>query len=143
MPAALRAARQLVERELQRPATSDTDDAHHGAALFRAYAATCDNVRATMGDDGCDALFARAYARENAAHPALKQLRIGKNYDTSLENVGAAIATHGVIAATAAVEALIATVIDILARLIGEDMAIRIIDHDAALPPISGGAPPS
>ena len=140
MPAALRAARLLVERELQRPATSDTDDARHGAALFRAYAGTCDNVRATMGDDGCDALFSRAYARENAAHPALKHLRVGKSYDTSLENVHAGIATHGVVAATAAVEALIATLIDILARLIGEDMAIRIIDHDAGPPPGSGGA---
>jgi hypothetical protein len=138
LPAARAAAQRLVERELERPGAFDTDAARLGAALFRAYAAVCDNVRATMGDDGCIALFGRAYARELASHPALHEVRGRTKYETSLENVLAGIDAHGAAAVRAAVEAVIATVIDILARLIGEDMAIRIIDHDAA-PPADGG----
>ena len=47
-----------------------------------------------------------------------------------LDGVVASVEAHGVAAVTAAIEALLASVVDILGRLIGEDMAIRLIDQD-------------
>jgi hypothetical protein len=47
---------------------------------------------------------------------------------------------HGVAAVCAATEALLATVVDILVPLIGEDMVMRLIDPDAPRSRTSGGA---
>ena len=59
-----------------------------------------------------------------------------------LDGVAASAETHGIVAVTAAVEALLAALLDILGRLIGEDMAIQLIDYDASRPRTSGADTP-
>lgn len=102
-----------------------------GAALQRTCLRVSENLRDSLGEDGCNALLARALARTEADHPALKNIRRLNEGSIHLDGVVAGIEAHGAAAVTAAIEALLATLVDVLGRLIGEDMAIRIIDHDA------------
>jgi len=110
------------------------------AALERTCLRVSDNLRDSMGNDGCNALLVRALARTEANHPALKNICRLSGGDIHLDGVLASVETHGVAAVTAAIEALLAALVEILGRLIGEDMAIRLIDHDAAGSPSSNGA---
>ena len=112
-------------------------------ALDRACGLVVNNLRESMGDDGCDALFARAISRSEASHPVIKQLRGTRESGISREHLSDAVKADEP-AARAGVEALLASLIEILARLIGEDMALRIIDRDSNRdlpPPDSSGAP--
>jgi len=99
-----------------------------GDALQRMCARMCCNLRDTMGDDGCTALLARALARTEAAHPALMSIRRISRGTISLDRVVDGVEAHGVAAVTAGIEALLIALIEILGRLIGEDMAIRILE---------------
>jgi hypothetical protein len=87
-----------------------------------------------MGEGGADALLARALARTEAHHPALKDIRSLKEGAIHLDGVVGSVGTHGIATVTAAIEALLATLVDILGRLIGEDMAIRLVDVDHDTP---------
>jgi hypothetical protein len=108
-----------------------------GAALQRTMSRVFESLRDSMGIDGCNALLVRALARTEAEHPALKSItRLNEN-SIHLDGVAASIEAHGVAAVTKAIEALIAALIDALGRLIGEDMAMRLIDPDA--PPSRSG----
>jgi hypothetical protein len=108
-----------------------------GAALQRMISRVFESLRDSMGVDGCNALLVRALARTEAEHPALKNIaRLNEN-SIHLDGVVASVDLHGVAAVTKALEALLAALIDALGRLIGEDMAIRLIDPDA--PPSRSG----
>jgi hypothetical protein len=117
-----------------------TEPAIVAPALQRIFARTCDNLRDAMGDDGCDALVARARARVERSHPALEDLCRRRAGDLQVEDVLATIDAYDVDAITAAVEVFLAALIEILSRLIGEDMAIRLIDHDVPRSRPNGGA---
>jgi hypothetical protein len=93
-----------------------------------------------MGDAGCAALLARAFARAEGAHPALKDLRRPGDDGVRLDGIAAIADLHGIAAVNAAIEALITVVIDILTRLIGEDMTTQLFDRDEREPPTRGGA---
>ena len=92
-----------------------------------------------MGDAGCAALLARALARTEGAHPVLKDLRRRADEGIRLDGIPASAAAHGIESVTAAIEALIAALVDILTRLVGDDMAIRLLDQDDPHPPARGG----
>jgi len=140
---ALESARRLVKRECDRPAKSRLSPDGIAEALYRACDLVVRNLRESMGDDGCDALFARAISRTEALHPVIKQLRDSRESGLSRAHLSDAVtADEG--AARAGVESLLAGLIEILARLIGEDMALRIIDRDSNRdlpPPDASGAP--
>ena len=93
-----------------------------------------------MGDAGCAALFDRALARTEGAHPALKDLRGRADDGIRLDRIAASADAHGIENVTAAIEALIGALVDILTRLIGDDMTIRLLDHDGPQPPARRGA---
>jgi hypothetical protein len=99
------------------------------------------NLREALGEDGTTALLARALTRTETHHPSLKS--IWRLHDTSvhLDGVAAAAEQHGVAEVALAIEALFAALIDVLSRLVGEDMAIRIVDHDVPTTSNNGRAP--
>jgi len=109
-------------------------------ALQQTCLRVLENLRDAMGEDGCNALLTRALARTEADHPALTNLRRFNDGTIHLDGVVASVESHGVAAVTAAIEALLAALVDVLGRLIGEDMAIRIIDHDAPRSRTADGA---
>jgi hypothetical protein len=92
-----------------------------------------------MGVAGCDALVARARSRVARSHPAITELCREPSGDVQVDDVLAAISAHGEEAVIAAIEALLAALIEVLSRLIGEDMATRLIDQDGPQSRRDGG----
>lgn len=109
------------------------------AALQRALVRVWANLGDSVGDDGRDALLSRALARTESNHPALKDIRKLNNGAIHLNGVVASAEAHGIAPVTDAIEALLAALLDVLGRLIGEDMAMRLLDHDLPGPSPDGG----
>ena len=97
---------------------------------------TCTRVsgalRNALGADGCNALLVRALTRTEAQHPLIGDLRGASEGNVSFDGLAKSVDDHGVVPVTAAIEALLAALIDILVRLVGEEMTIRITAADAA-----------
>ena len=102
-----------------------------GSALgYRCRQVTA-SLREALGPDGCSALLARALAECEPTHPVLKHMRGPDGREVQLEGVSAGIERFGFDAAEAGAEAMFASLTGILGRLIGEDMAMRLIDLGA------------
>jgi len=129
---------EMARRLLARETSAASEPAMVAAALQRACERVSANLRDSVGDDGRDALIGRAFARTESAHPALKDIRKLNHGAIHLDNVVASVEAHGVAAVTAGIEALLAALLDVLARLIGEDMAMRLLDHDLPGPSPDG-----
>ena len=125
-------ARSLLARESPRGRKAEPKAV--GAALQATCVRVCHNLRDAMGVDGCTARLARALARTEHDHPALQEIRRLNNGGIHLDGIAASVEAYGIAPVTAAVEALLAALIDVLGRLIGEDMALRIIDQEAPGP---------
>lgn len=138
-PSSLQVARRLLAREAAQASEGETELV--GVALQRTCVRVSANMRDALGDDGWRALLVRALAHTEPQHPALTNMRLLDDGGIQPDAVLASVEAHGVAAVSAAVEALLAALIDILGRLIGEDMAIRLIDHDAPRPRARGAAP--
>jgi hypothetical protein len=133
-PPSLRIARRVLDRE----AAPAGDFAPQAAVIQRALTRVSDNLRTSMGKDGSSALMTRALSRAEAKHPALKDICRLAGGDIHLDGVSASIHVHGVAVVTAGIEALLAALLEVLIRLMGEDMAIRIIDYEAPRSRIGG-----
>ena len=131
-------ARRILAREARTVGHGTPEAA--APALQQACTRVTDVLRESMGDAGCAALLARAFARTEGTHPPLKDLRRAGDDGVRLDGIAASADEHGVEDVTAAIEALISAVIDILTRLIGEDMTIQLFDRGELEPPTRGGA---
>ena len=142
------------EREAQRASSADiarrllahdtapgaTDPEIVAVGLRKTCARISGALRNSLGVDGCNALLVRALTRTEAAHPLIKELRRNSDGGISFDVLVTSVDVHGVGPVTAAIEALLATLIDILIRLIGEDMTIRLTTAEAAMQsPANGG----
>jgi hypothetical protein len=134
-PAAHETARRLLARET----SAAGDPAMVAEAMQRALVRVRANLCDSVGDDGCNALLARALARTESDYPALRGIRTPNNGAIHLDGVPTIVEAHGVVPVTAAVEALLASLVDVLGRLIGEDMAMKLLDHDLPVPSPDGG----
>lgn len=124
-PAARELARQLLERET----AGTTEVAGHGAAMQRACARVTETLRRAVGQDGYSALLVRALARTQSEQPVLKEIRRNDEAGIHLDVV-AAVEDHGAATVRAALESLLAALVDILSDLIGADMVRSLLDHD-------------
>jgi hypothetical protein len=131
-------ARRLLAHEAASSNGSGGDPRAAAVALERACARVSERLRDSMGDDGYSALLARAIAHTEASHPVLKGIHRRTPNGIQLDGVVASVEINGVPAVTGSLEALLAAVLDILGRLIGEDMAVRIIDQNDGKQPASG-----
>jgi hypothetical protein len=127
-PTARELARQLLERET----ASATEVADFGAAMQRACAGVSETLRRSVGDDGYGALLARALARAEVAQPVLTSIRRNGAGAIHLDVV-AAVEDHGPVVVGAALESLLAALVDILSDLIGADMVRSLLEHDIGL----------
>jgi len=137
-PDSVLTARRLLASDA--PPRGEDSSAAIAAALQQTCLRVCGSLSDSFGDDGCNALFTRALARAEAQHPTLRDLRRADHDTIFLEGVAGTAALHGVVPVSAAIEALLAALVDILSRLIGEDMATRLINHEA--PRQKGGGAP-
>jgi hypothetical protein len=132
------ASQEMVRRLLARETSAAEEPAVVAAALQRTCMRVSANLRDSVGDDGRDALLGRALSRTESKHPALKDIR-KLNGAIHLDGIVASVEAHGVAPVTAAIEALLAALVDVLGRLIGEDMAMRLLDQDLPGPSLDGG----
>jgi hypothetical protein len=81
-----------------------------------------------LGATGADALLTRALAHEQGDYPFLSEIRIGHRSDPVLDGVTGIIQVHGASAAAAGLEAVLETLVSLLGRLIGDDMAAQLVE---------------
>jgi hypothetical protein len=90
----------------------------------------CARLRAVLtrwiGSDGYRALVDRALEQARAGHPAIAGLQCQAG---DVQGVAAAVGVHGAAEVKQGVLALVARLIDLLSRLIGEEMAVRLVEQ--------------
>jgi len=137
LPAGQSPNRQLARRliEAQRSERSEGDN------RARATAAACDRLYRELsrwvGLDGCYALFSRALARARTDYPALAQIEIRARSQPHIDVVAETIMARGDDATADGLEFMLERLIELLGRLIGEDMATKLIERSLAPAPRS------
>jgi hypothetical protein len=124
-----RTAEELARRLLAGDAPAeDTPDAV-AAATERVCRAVSTNLSRWFGIDGTNALFARALVRAQADYPALANVRYSHQSAVCLERLAESVRIHGADATADGVAAILIALIELLGRLIGPDIAIRIVEQ--------------
>ncbi len=98
-----------------------------------ARAAACDRLYRDLsrwvGPDGCHALFTRALAESLTEYPILAQVQLRPRAEPYIDGVADTARSHGDAATADALESIIVHVIELLRRLVGDDMAIKLIER--------------
>ena len=128
--AAIELARQLLGHEM----AGTLGPAETGAALERSLARVSENLRRSVGDDGYNALLSRAIAQTQTEHPALKDIRNDGVDGFSVESLTAGAHAHDIHVISAALESLVASIVELLSGLIGADMVLNLLDPDGSSP---------
>ena len=102
----------------------------------RAAAAACDDLYRQLsrwvGLDGCHALFTRALAEARTESAALDQIQLRQRAEPYIDGVAKSITSRGDAATADALEAMLVHLVELLGRLIGDDMATKLIDRSIA-----------
>ena len=118
-------ARRLIESRRSKRTGDDT--------AARAAAAACDHLYSELsrwvGPDGCHALFTRALAQARTEYPALEQIKLRARSEPYVDGTAGTIMAHGDAATADALEAMLVRLIELLGRLIGDDMAMKLIER--------------
>jgi hypothetical protein len=118
-------ARRLVDRRRSERAGADS--------AARAAVSACEHLYRELsrwvGSDGCHALFTRALAQAQAEYPALEQIQLRPRSDPYIDGVAATIMAHGDAATAEAFESVLVHIVELLDRLIGDDMAMKLIER--------------
>jgi hypothetical protein len=102
-----------------------------------------DELSRWIGRDGCHALFARALATAQAegGHRVLDTVRTSARSVYCLDGLNDSATRQGAAAATEGAAAILSALIELLGRLIGEDMALSLLEQSAsARAPAHAGA---
>jgi len=125
-------ARQIARRLI----TSHRSERAGGDTAARAAAAACDHLYRDLsrwvGPDGCHALFTRALAQARTEYPALEQIQLRARSEPYIDGVGETIMAHGDAPTAEALESMLVRLVELLGRLIGDDMAMKLIERSLA-----------
>jgi len=122
-------ARRLIEREaVAHPAPGIGASAAHRAQL--ACERVCRELSRWMGKTGCFTLFNRAVAKIRVVHTSLGEISIRTSEDPYLNGVGQAVEAHGEGPVAAALESVLTEVLELLGRLVGDDLTARILEQN-------------
>ena len=109
-----------------------------GETPARAAAAAADHLYQELsrwvGADGCHALFTRALAKAHTSHPSLQNIQLRARSQPYVDGIAATIMAHGDAATAEAVESMLVHLVELLGRLIGEDMATKLIERSLNVP---------
>jgi hypothetical protein len=127
-PSAEQIARRLVtSRQSQSPAAGSP---------ARAAAASADHLYRELsrwlGHDGCHALFTRALTEARTDSPPLRQIHLHARSDPYVDGVAETIMARGDPETADAIESVLSRLVELLARLIGEDMAMTLMERSLA-----------
>jgi hypothetical protein len=127
-PPARQIARRLINSHRSERAGGDT--------AARGAAAACDHLYRELsrwvGRDGCHALFTRALAEARTEYPALGQIQLRARSELYIDVVAETIMAHGDAATAEALESMLVRLVALLGRLIGDDMAMKLIERSLA-----------
>src|SRR3984893_9849370 len=126
--AAKQIARRLIEGHRAERAGGHTTARAAAAAGDQLYR----ELSRWVGRDGCHALFTRALAQAQTEYPALGQIQLHARSDPYIDGVAETIMAHGDPATAEGLEAMLVHLIELLGRLIGEDMATKLIERSLA-----------
>ena len=144
MPLAI-VARDLARRLIDSESAGQAQDP--ASADAAAAVAACDRLYRDLSDwlgrDGCHALFTRSLAETRISFPILEQVSLSPRSRRYVEGAASVIMEHGNAATTSALEAMMGALIELLVRLIGEDMAIKLIGQTSAVLRSPGTSMPS
>jgi hypothetical protein len=122
------AARLLIDRRRPQRKESDSDAGVVADACNDLYR----GLSRWVGRDGCDALFTRALAQARAGVATLDQVQLRPGADPYVEGVAESVVSHGDSMVAEALESMLVHLIEVLARLIGSDMATKLIERSVA-----------
>lgn len=130
-------AREVVSRLIARQsATSDPRGTANAAALLIRISA---NLSIFIGKVGCHTLLQRALASARSEHPALKGITIVTQPEIAIAGVLESIQAHGAADTEAGVESVVVSLIVLLTRLVGEDLAVKLVEQGESEPLIQDG----
>jgi hypothetical protein len=126
--AARQIARHLIDNRRPDRASADT--------AARAAASACEHLYRELsrwvGPDGCHALFTRALAQAQVEYPALGQIQLHAQSEPYIDGVAATIMANGDAPTAEALESMLVRLVELLGRLIGDDMAMKLIERGLA-----------
>ena len=93
----------------------------------RVFSQVSDNLVRWIGPDGSQALFARALVLAQAQRSALNAIPAPARSGLFLESLAATVDPQDTNTVTDAAVMILATLIELLGRLIGNDLAIRLV----------------
>ena len=124
-----RTAQELARRLLAREAPAEGAPDAVAAATEQVCGRVSANLSRWFGIDGTDALFARALVQAQADHPALANVRYSHQSAVCLERLAESARIHGTNAVADGVAAILTALIELLGRLIGQDIAMRLVEQ--------------
>ena len=90
-----------------------------------------------FGPYGYHALLSRALADAVRSHPSLAPVRVQGPTDPVLVRLADAAAANGIDATMGGVTTVLATIVELLGRLIGEDLAMNLMEQ--VMPEVTSG----
>jgi hypothetical protein len=128
MPAAPFAARELTRHLIARARAPGNDPADSAAAAHAACECVSTEFSRWVGVRGYEALLSRALVETRIAHPALESIRYEIRAVPAVNGMTESLARHGIDATTEALAALLESILALLARLIGDDIVIMLVE---------------
>ena len=130
MPSQALGARELAKRLVARahPKSDGPDSA--ALAAQAACERTYRELARFLGATGAQALFTRALGLAQAEHPFLKEIHVGHRSAPALEGVTGLVQVHGAAAVAAGLRTVLETLLGLLGRLIGDDMATQLVEQN-------------
>ena len=134
--AARKIARRLINSRQSERAEGRTPARVAAAASEQLYR----ELSRWVGADGCHALFTRALAQARLEHPALAQVQLHARSEPYIDGVAESIIAHGDPATAEALESMLVRLVELLGRLIGDDMASKVIEQSLTAAERGGGS---
>lgn len=128
-------ARDVAIRLLARESGGGADDAALVAAAERVCTRLSDGLSRLFGPYGSRALFTRALARAKVAHASLSAVMVSPAPSVCLTGLTESARAHGVKATAAGIIDMVAALGDLIGRLIGDDLAVKLLDQSTAMTP--------
>jgi hypothetical protein len=121
-------ARRLIEARRSERTEGDTPARAAARASDRLYR----ELSRWVGLDGCHALFSRALTDARSEFKALGQIQIRARSQPHIDGVAETIIARGDPATAEALESMLVGLAGLLGRLIGDDMAMKLIERSLA-----------
>jgi hypothetical protein len=124
-----RPAREIVRRliDSRRSEGAEGDTSARAAAGDHLYR----ELSRWVGSDGCHALFTRALAEARKEYPPLGQIKLRAGSEPYIGGVAETVVAYGDTATAKALESMLVRLVELLGRLIGDDMATKLIERSS------------